>query len=69
MSCVKKIYGVIFDFNGVLLFDGDIQEQLWNEMAIHFRKTQLTGHDKKELIHGKTTQAIFELVQTSFCKL
>lgn len=57
---IDMVDGVIFDFNGVLLFDGDIQEQVWNDLAIRYRGCPLAPKDKTDSIHGKTTKAIFE---------
>jgi len=59
---ICNIEGVIFDFNGVLLFDSDIQEQAWNEIALRYRGTLLTEYEKRNVIHGKTTQAICEFL-------
>ena len=50
--------GLIFDFNGVLWWDGHLQELTWNSMAIELRGKRLMREEITTHIHGRTNRDI-----------
>jgi len=48
----KKIRGVIFDFNGVLWWDGELQERAWREFAAKLRGP-LSNEEMLVHMHGR----------------
>lgn len=50
--------GIIFDFNGTLLWDTPLHNQAWN-LFLEKHKIQLTDQAKNERIHGKNNRDIF----------
>ena len=46
--------GIIFDFNGVLFSDGDLQEQAWQVMARELRGREMTGAEFDLHMHGRS---------------
>ena len=53
-----KYVGVIFDFNGVLLWDSLIQEQAWQNFSMIFRGSLLSTEEVSHVIHGRTNNFI-----------
>lgn len=51
----RKYQGIIFDFNGVILWDRKWHEQAWRLAAKNFRKKVLTRADMENHMHGRTT--------------
>lgn len=45
--------GVIFDFNGTMVFDGHLHERAWVDM-IQKHNDQVTEQEVKDYIHGRT---------------
>jgi beta-phosphoglucomutase-like phosphatase (HAD superfamily) len=45
--------GIIFDFNGVLFSDGDLQEKSWQVMARRLRGREMTGQEFVLHMHGR----------------
>jgi HAD superfamily hydrolase (TIGR01509 family) len=45
--------GIIFDFNGVLWWDGPLQERAWREFSAAFRGVPLTPGEMAEHVHGR----------------
>lgn len=47
------VKGVIFDFNGTMIYDGDIQENSWRTFL--YRKTgrEITDNEFHEYVHGR----------------
>jgi beta-phosphoglucomutase-like phosphatase (HAD superfamily) len=45
--------GIIFDFNGVLWWDGHLQEQAWRDFSAEFRGVPLTPREMAEHVHGR----------------
>ena len=45
--------GIIFDFNGVLWWDKELQEESWNRFAISFRGEALTQEEHEFHVHGR----------------
>ena len=52
--------GLIFDFNGVLWWDGDIQALSWNRMAVELRGVPFSGEEMAGWVHGRTNRTILE---------
>lgn len=47
------IKGVIFDFNGVLWWDGELQNKSWKEFSEKLRGTPLTDEEMSVHVHGR----------------
>lgn len=45
--------GIIFDFNGVLLWDTALQERAWTRYAAQLRGTPLTADEILHYVHGR----------------
>lgn len=45
--------GIIFDFNGVLFFDSDLQERSWQAVARKLRGREMTGAEFAVHMHGR----------------
>ena len=50
MSC----RGVIFDFNGVLFSDSDLQEKAWQVLARQLRGREMSGEEFELHMHGRS---------------
>ena len=50
--------GLIFDFNGVLLWDSHLQEAAWNRMALELRGEPFSASEMDLSVHGRTNNAI-----------
>ena len=48
-----RAQGVIFDFNGVLFADSDLQEQAWQVMARRLRGREMTAEEFALHMHGR----------------
>lgn len=46
--------GIIFDFNGVLFFDSDLQEQAWQAVAAQLRGREMTAEEFALHMHGRS---------------
>lgn len=46
--------GIIFDFNGVLFSDGDLQEKSWQVMARKLRGREMTAEEFDLHMHGRS---------------
>jgi len=51
---------IIFDFNGVLLWDTAIHEQVWKEFAASLRGAPLTDEEIAVHMHGRTNLHLLE---------
>ena len=51
---------IIFDFNGVLLWDTAIHEQVWKEFAASLRGAPLSDEEIAVHMHGRTNQHLLE---------
>ncbi len=61
MTCKQESYrGMIFDFNGVLLWDTDLQERAWTSYAATLRGTPLTANEIREYVHGRPNSVTLE---------
>ena len=46
--------GIIFDFNGVLFSDGDLQEKSWQVMSGRLRGREMTDEEFDLQMHGRS---------------
>jgi HAD superfamily hydrolase (TIGR01509 family) len=53
---------VIFDFNGVLLWDSELHEAAWNHIALSRRGRLLTEDELSRSVHGRTNRQVLEYV-------
>lgn len=58
MQLGSDLVGVLFDFNGVLLLDSHLQEQAWQQMARELRGRELSAHEVRHVVHGRTNRDI-----------
>lgn len=54
--------GIIFDFNGTMLWDADFHEMAWNALAKEVRGSEMTQEELVKHMHGRTNKAITEYV-------
>lgn len=54
--------GIIFDFNGTMLWDADFHELAWNALAKEVRGSEMTEDELVRHMHGRTNKAITEYV-------
>lgn len=52
--------GIIFDFNGVLLWDTVLQEQSWKEFSAWLRGYPLTDDEMRDHMHGRSNRDVQE---------
>jgi phosphoglycolate phosphatase-like HAD superfamily hydrolase len=45
--------GIIFDFNGVLLWDAEWQLESWQVIATRLRGREMTGEELEREMHGR----------------
>lgn len=50
--------GIIFDFNGVLFSDGDLQEKSWQVVAEKLRGREMTGEEFALHMHGRANSYV-----------
>jgi beta-phosphoglucomutase len=48
-----KLQGIIFDFNGVLWWDGHLQEQSWRQFSAELRGWPLSAEELAVHVHGR----------------
>lgn len=53
-------HALIFDFNGVLLWDTLLHEQVWKDFAARLRGTPLSDEEIAVHMHGRTNQHLLE---------
>ncbi|HEX5127296.1 MAG TPA: hypothetical protein VFW00_11195, partial [Rhodocyclaceae bacterium] len=53
-----RYQGVIFDFNGVLLWDAPLHEQAWQATAKRLRGSELSDEEFRLHVHGRTNSHI-----------
>lgn len=49
-----KFKAIIFDLNGVILWDRKWHEEAWNELSLKIRKKPLSRIESERYVHGKT---------------
>jgi len=54
--------GIIFDFNGTLIFDRQAHEDSWHHLIPKLRGTGFSENEFKEHVHGRTNREIFSYV-------
>lgn len=54
--------GIIFDFNGVLLWDNPQHEQVWRDVSRRLRGTALTDEEFARHVHGRTNPHILQYI-------
>lgn len=54
----QKYAGVIFDFNGVLLWDSHVQEKTWYEFSKSLRGKPFSDEEMSRIVHGRTNAFI-----------
>lgn len=54
--------GVIFDFNGVLLWDNPLHEEAWRVYSARLRGYPMTTEEMQTVVHGRTNRDIFDHV-------
>jgi beta-phosphoglucomutase-like phosphatase (HAD superfamily) len=57
---MTKYSGIIFDFNGVLLWDTHLHEQVWRDYSRTLRGTPLSQEEIRHHMHGRPNQYIIE---------
>ncbi len=55
MHATTTFDGIIFDFNGVLLWDTPLHDRAWNAYATTVRGTPFTAEEQATLVHGRTS--------------
>lgn len=58
----QRYAGVIFDFNGVLLWDNHLHEAAWRRFSAHLRGAPMTDAEMVHAVHGRVNRDIFEYV-------
>jgi len=58
----KPLSGVIFDFNGVLLWDNYLHEEAWRLFSSRLRGHPLTMDEMRLAVHGRVNRDIFEYI-------
>jgi beta-phosphoglucomutase len=53
-----ELHGIIFDFNGVLLWDSHLHERAWQAFALEKRGRPFTAEELKNHMHGRTNAEI-----------
>jgi len=54
--------GIIFDLNGVLWWDGRLQERSWKQFAVQVSGVALSDEQIAVHVHGRTNQHTFEVL-------
>ncbi len=57
---MKKFKGLIFDFNGVLLLDQHLHDEIWKKVALEIRDREITDDEVKKIFHGRTNRSVLE---------
>lgn len=55
-----KIKGIIFDFNGTLLFDSDKHEKAWHIFIKEFCNKEISDEEFEKNIHGIVNKKALE---------
>jgi HAD superfamily hydrolase (TIGR01509 family) len=57
-----EVKGIIFDFNGTLFWDGEIQENAWRTFASNLAGREITDEEFKLHFHGRTNKDTLEYI-------
>lgn len=60
---MSRYDAVIFDFNGVLWWDTQLQEQSWRDFSTAIRGTPLTDDEMKQHMHGRPNAYVLEYLR------
>jgi beta-phosphoglucomutase-like phosphatase (HAD superfamily) len=55
-----RYHGIIFDFNGVLLWDSHLQEQAWRQLSAELGRRPLSEQEYAVHVHGRNNQHTLE---------
>lgn len=55
---MMKYKGIIFDFNGTLLFDSEKHLEAWREYSKHLRGTPFSDEEMRDYMFGRTNEDI-----------
>ncbi|CUS06133.1 conserved protein of unknown function [Candidatus Promineifilum breve] len=58
----ERFDGVIFDFNGVLLWDNHLHEEAWRRTSARLRGAPLSDEEMRREVHGRVNRDIFAYV-------
>lgn len=58
----NQFFGVIFDFNGVLLWDNHLHEEAWRRYSERLRGWPMSDEEMKLAVHGRVNRDIFGYV-------
>jgi len=53
---------VIFDFNGVLLWDNPLHEEAFARFSVRFRQSPITREEMRRALHGRVNRDIMEYI-------
>lgn len=56
----KRYQGIIFDFNGVLLWDSHLHEEAWKDFSAKLRGVPFSSEELFVRVHGKPNKGILE---------
>lgn len=57
-----KYSGIIFDFNGVLLWDTPLNDEAWQRFSLQLRGRALTPDEMRQAVHGRTNAAALSYI-------
>lgn len=55
----RPLDGVIFDFNGVLLWDNALHEEAWRRYSTRLRGAPMSAEEMRHHVHGRVNHDIF----------
>ena len=55
----RALDGVIFDFNGVLLWDNALHEEAWRRYSARLRGVAMSDKEMRHYVHGRVNRDIF----------
>jgi HAD superfamily hydrolase (TIGR01509 family) len=58
----NQLAGIIFDLNGVLVWDNALHEEAWRRFSAQLRGAPLTMEEMKHYVHGRVNLDIFTYV-------
>lgn len=62
MTNERNLGAVIFDFNGVLLWDNPLHEEAWRRFSAQLRGTPMSLDEMRTEVHGRTNRDILTYV-------
>ena len=64
-----KIKGILFDFNGTMLFDSALQEDVWKKFLRGKIGREITNEEIHKYIRGGNNKTDFHTFLTEFCQM